>query len=49
MADPRNAAACKEIDAQGRMEQIRAINARARRVEYRQMLEGTLGRQAILR
>lgn len=49
MADPRNAAACKEIDAQGRMEQIRTINARARRVEYRQMLEGTLGRQAILR
>jgi len=47
--NPRNAAACKEIDAQGRMEQIRAINARARRVEYRQMLEGTLGRQAILR
>ncbi len=49
IADPRNAAACAEIDAAGRLEEIRAIHDRVASADYRELLVGTLGRQASFR
>ena len=49
MADPRNAAACEEIDVQARLDHVRGFHDRAVSEEYRQQLVGTLGRQVNFR
>nr|WP_114046214.1 hypothetical protein [Acidipropionibacterium virtanenii] len=49
IADPRNEIACTEIDAQTRLEEVRSYHDTVTSDGYRQLLVGTLGRQADFR
>lgn len=49
MADPRNTAACEEIDAEGRLEHVSAYHEWVSGSGYRHLLVGTLGRQVSYR